>query len=195
VSSPLAVQSPVLTDTRGDDPKAFERALTGHFQLVWRCLRRFGVGPEDAVDDAAQRVFEIAAKKRLQIASGSERAFLIRTAALVALEVYRQNKRAARAQTWEMARLAHSAGEGRPDEAIEAEQWRARLDQVLDALSPELRTVFVLFELEELTGPEIAALLGLAEGTVASRLRRARKQFRTAATRLRTTLGLQEKLP
>jgi RNA polymerase sigma-70 factor (ECF subfamily) len=195
VPSPLAASSPILTDTRGDDPAAFEHALTDHFQLVWRCLRRFGVSPEDAVDDAAQQVFEIAAKKRLQIAPGSERGFLVRTAALVALEVYREAKRAARAQTWEMARLAHSAGEARPDEAIEAEQWRARLDQVLDALPLELRSVFVLFELEELTGPEIATLLGLAEGTVASRLRRARKQFRAAATRLRTTLGLKERLP
>jgi RNA polymerase sigma-70 factor, ECF subfamily len=147
------------------------------------------------VDDATQQVFEIAAKKRLQIAPGSERPFLVRTAALVALEVYRETKRAAKAQTREMARLAHSAGEARPDEAMEAEQWRARLDQVLDALAPELRTVFVLFELEELTGPEIASLLGLAEGTVASRLRRARKQFRAAARRLRTTLGLEERLP
>ena len=195
MSSPLAAANPVLADARGDDPTAFEHALTEHFQLVWRCLRRFGVRPEDAVDDAAQQVFEIAAKKRLQIAPGSERAFLVKTAALVALEVYRQNKRTAKARTWEMARLAHSSGEARPDAAIEAEQWRARLDQVLDALSPELRTVFVLFELEELTGPEIAALLGLAEGTVASRLRRARKQFRTAATRLRTTLGLKERRP
>ncbi|MBN1606748.1 MAG: sigma-70 family RNA polymerase sigma factor [Polyangiaceae bacterium] len=195
MSPPPVAANPVLTDARGDDLTAFEYALTEHFQLVWRCLRRFGVSPEDAVDDAAQQVFEIAAKKRPQIAPGSERGFLVKTAALVALEVFRENKRRAKAQTREMARLAHSAGEARPDEALETEQWRARLDQVLDALPQELRTVFVLFELEELTGPEIATLLGLAEGTVASRLRRARKQFRAAATRLRTSLGLKEKLP
>lgn len=41
----------------------------------------------------------------------------------------------------------------------------------------ELRVVFVLNEVEELTGPEIAELLDIPVGTVASRLRRARALF------------------
>jgi RNA polymerase sigma-70 factor, ECF subfamily len=188
VSSPLAAAAPVPTDAHESVPSAFDRALGEHFQLVWRCLRRFGIRPEHAVDDAAQRVFEIAARKRIQIAPGNERAFLVRTAALVALEIFRERKRTAKAETLDMARLTHSSATALPDELLEAEQWRAWLDQVLDALSPEVRTVFVLFELEELSGPEIAALLGLAEGTVASRLRRAREQFKTAALRLRKSL-------
>jgi RNA polymerase sigma-70 factor (ECF subfamily) len=49
----------------------------------------------------------------------------------------------------------------------------------------EARSVFVLFELEELTVPEIAAMLDLPIGTVASRLRRGRELFRAAATRMR----------
>jgi RNA polymerase sigma-70 factor, ECF subfamily len=49
---------------------------------------------------------------------------------------------------------------------------------VLDAMPIELRAVFVLFELEGMTSPEIAAISGLPPGTVASRLRRARERFR-----------------
>ena len=49
----------------------------------------------------------------------------------------------------------------------------------------ELRTVFVLFELEELSAPEVAGLTGLPVGTVASRLRRAREEFQLAARRVR----------
>lgn len=56
---------------------------------------------------------------------------------------------------------------------------------MLGALAPELRTVFVLFEFERLSSPEIAALLTLPLGTVASRLRRAREEFHLAATELR----------
>jgi hypothetical protein len=52
------------------------------------------------------------------------------------------------------------------------------LDSALGELAPELRTVFVLFELEERTMAEIAELLQIPSGTVASRLRRAREQFR-----------------
>ena len=48
----------------------------------------------------------------------------------------------------------------------------------------ELRTIFVLFELEELKMAAIAELLSLAPGTVASRLRRARAQFELAAIKL-----------
>jgi len=43
---------------------------------------------------------------------------------------------------------------------------------------------FVLFELEEMTMASIAEVLGLAPGTVASRLRRARATFESAAGRL-----------
>jgi len=49
----------------------------------------------------------------------------------------------------------------------------------------ELREVFVLFELEGLRSTEIAPLLGLPVGTVASRLRRAREAFHLQAKRAR----------
>jgi RNA polymerase sigma-70 factor (ECF subfamily) len=42
----------------------------------------------------------------------------------------------------------------------------------------DLRAVFALFELEQVTMAEISVLLGLPAGTVASRLRRARREFR-----------------
>ena len=51
-------------------------------------------------------------------------------------------------------------------------------DLALSKVDPELAEIFVLFELEDLTSPEIAALLEIPLGTVASRLRRAREQFR-----------------
>ena len=51
-------------------------------------------------------------------------------------------------------------------------------EPVNNAVDPELAEIFVLFELEDLTSPEIAALLEIPLGTVASRLRRARAEFR-----------------
>ncbi len=48
----------------------------------------------------------------------------------------------------------------------------------------EQRTVFVLFELEELAVPAIAELVGVPVGTVNSRLRRAREIFQTATKRI-----------
>jgi RNA polymerase sigma-70 factor (ECF subfamily) len=59
------------------------------------------------------------------------------------------------------------------------------LDEVLDALPMDLRAPFVLFELEELSTAEIAAMLSVPAGTVASRLRRAREEFRAIVARVR----------
>jgi RNA polymerase sigma-70 factor (ECF subfamily) len=143
------------------------------------------------VDDAAQRVFEIAAQKRDRILPGSERAFLFKTALLVAVEQSRARRRAAREQPDESALSSAHAVTPRPDEVLEEREWRARLDQVLGALPLKLRTVFVLFECEELSLREIAELLELPVGTVASRLRRAREEFQQAARRLKAKLEFE----
>jgi RNA polymerase sigma-70 factor (ECF subfamily) len=52
------------------------------------------------------------------------------------------------------------------------------LDRVLGQMEVDLRTVFVLHEFEELNMSEIAGVLEIPRGTVASRLRRARQEFR-----------------
>ena len=57
-------------------------------------------------------------------------------------------------------------------------------DLALSKVDAELAEIFVLFELEDLTSPEIAALLEIPLGTVASRLRRAREQFRLVVSRI-----------
>ena len=62
-----------------------------------------------------------------------------------------------------------------PEELAQRREARHLLDRVLDALPEDMRAVFVLFELEELSLEQIASLLNVPRGTVASRLRRARE--------------------
>src|SRR5690606_26689309 len=57
-------------------------------------------------------------------------------------------------------------------------------DRILEQLGPEVREVFVLHELEGLSGSEVARLLKIPEGTVYSRLRRARIRVREEIQRL-----------
>src|SRR5262249_16348336 len=79
--------------------------------------------------------------------------------------------------------------EGLPEPELDAEglldQKRGRelLDRVLASLSWDLRTVFVMFEIEGLSSPEIADALGVSRGTVASRLRLARAAFQRGVQR------------
>jgi RNA polymerase sigma-70 factor (ECF subfamily) len=186
---PATSAASVLTDGASpsgaaEDPARLERAARESFQFIWRGLRRFGVRPDHAVDDAAQRVFEIAARKRGAIVPGHERAFFFRTALFVAAEIRRQAAR--HKECLDEARVqAEADPESGPERLLDRRRWRTVLDTLLEDLSLELRTVFVLYELEGLNMAEIAQLLELPPGTVASRLRRAREGFHTQARRLR----------
>jgi RNA polymerase sigma-70 factor (ECF subfamily) len=162
------------------------RMATEHYQFIWRCLRRLGVAPQ-CVDDAAQQVFMLAAEKLAKIAPASERPFLFQTAVRVAMSIRRDFGRRREAMLGEQLEAIVDPAPW-PDANAEEGQRRRYLDELLNALPMDLRTVFVLFEIEGMDSSGIADLLQIPAGTVASRLRRARDAFRRAAERLRKRL-------
>src|SRR5260370_14817703 len=158
-----------------------ERMASENYSFSWRSLRRLGVA-EQGVDDAAQQVFVLGALKIAQIAQGSERAFLFQTAVRVAMSLRRNH--AQRRESMVGDELEHFAASAPlPDAEAETRQRRAHLDELLDALPMDLRTVFVLFEIECLPSPAIASVLGIPVGTVASLLRRVHAILRSEAAR------------
>lgn len=163
------------------DRARLEQLARDAFQFIWRSLRRLGV-PEASVDDAVQRVFEVATRKLPDIRPGAERAFLFGTAVRVAASMRRHV--ATRRETSDDALEYREDPGPRPDEATELNQRRLVLDRILESMPMNLRTVFVLFELERLSTAEIASLLEIPDGTAASRLRRAREYFQTEVRRL-----------
>jgi RNA polymerase sigma-70 factor, ECF subfamily len=157
--------------------------VTANFDFIWRSLRGLGV-PASIADDATQQVFLVASAKLATIATGAERAFLFSTARGVASNMRRSIARR-REDAADVGTLALAAdGSPDPEQALAAAQGKKLLEQVLETLPEELRTVFVLFELEGLTTVAIAELLGIPVGTAASRLRRAREEFQSTVTRL-----------
>jgi RNA polymerase sigma-70 factor, ECF subfamily len=177
--------SPAASSGALEQPVALSlRALvTAHYPFIWRSLRRLGV-PAAQVDDTAQEVFFVAHRRHADIQPGRERAFLFAVALRIASSARRELARSPEmADEVAISQAVEPAPQ--PDEAFEARRARAQLDEALDAMGYEQRAVFVLFEIEQLTAPEIASLLEIPLGTVASRLRRARKQFHIAAKRIR----------
>ncbi|HHH27558.1 MAG TPA: sigma-70 family RNA polymerase sigma factor [Polyangiaceae bacterium] len=170
---------------RGAEPCGEARVrkiFDDHFSFVWRYLRRMGLSPADA-DDAAQQVFVVLARKLDRVEVGKEKAFLCGTAIRVCSEVRRARSRRREVHDADHAEpVDHRLG---PESVAERERARALLDSVLSQLDDPLRTVFVLFELEELSTAEIATMVEVPVGTVASRLRRAREQFRAIIKRMR----------
>lgn len=160
------------------DRARLEQMFAAHHATVWRTLRRRGLTP-DAAADATQETFLIAAQRLADVQPDSERAFLVGTALRVAHTLRRKTAR------WQLEddmdqRIA-SSGDERSE--IQLCDW------ALSKLKPELAEAFVLYEIEGLSSPEIAALLEIPLGSVASRLRRAREQFRAAI--VRTERGMQ----
>jgi RNA polymerase sigma-70 factor (ECF subfamily) len=148
-------------------------AFEAHYDQIWRLLRRCGVPPSSA-DDATQQVFLIFAERLADVRYGSDRAFLFGTALRLASTLRRKSKREV---LTEYADLEASSLAG-TDELADQRRARQALDAILVQMDEDLRTVFVLYELQQFTSVEIAELLGIPTGTAASRLRRAREQFR-----------------
>jgi RNA polymerase sigma-70 factor (ECF subfamily) len=157
-----------------------------HFDFVWRSLRRLGV-PETDVDDCAQQVFLVTSRKLADVEVASERAFLFGTAMRVAADARRARVRRREVHDEDAAEPRDPGPD--PEQVAALRRARAVLDEVLDAMPMELRAPFVLFELEELPTAEIAAMLGVPAGTVASRLRRAREEFSAIVARMKARQG------
>jgi RNA polymerase sigma-70 factor (ECF subfamily) len=143
-----------------------------HFAFVWRVLRRLGLAPADA-DDAAQKVMLVLARRLEDVREGSERAFLSRTAVFIAAKEKRAHRRARWGADVEETDLVDPRAA--PDACLEQARARRTLDRILERLPDEQRVVFVLFEIEGLSQSEVAEVVGAPQGTVASRLRRARE--------------------
>jgi RNA polymerase sigma-70 factor (ECF subfamily) len=155
--------------------------LHAHFQMVWRAVRRFGV-PSGSAEDAAQEVFIVLASKLDEVQPGKERQYLYAVAARVAANARRSSIHRHENPGDEPVFDATSPLPN-AERLLEQKRRRELLDRILDGLTHDLRTAFVLFELEDLSVPEIAEVLQIPAGTVASRLRRAREQFGAALSR------------
>ena len=175
----LGLAAPVTTLNAVDESR-LRRVVSEQFEVLWRFLRRLGISESDT-DDAVQEVVLVLARKLDQVAVGCERSFVLSTAFRVASGFRRAGRR--RREVDDSALNELECPELNPEALVEKQRLRAVLQRVLNDLPLELRAVFVLYELEELTMAEIAATLQLPPGTVASRLRRSREQFESLAAR------------
>ena len=175
----LVERSPADARPKGRPPAdraRLEQMFVAHHAMVWRTLRRRGLDA-DAAADATQQTFLVAAERLGDINLDSERAFLVGTALRVAFSVGRKTVR------WQLEDdMDLRAAAGR--DVLDKQAAIELCDLALSKVDAELAEIFVLFELDGLSSPEIAALLEIPLGTVASRLRRAREQFRAVVARL-----------
>ena len=175
--------APLVRRARQGDRAAFDELVERHLAATWRTVWRIVRGREDA-EDVVQEVF-LAAWRHLDGLAEPERfsGWLRRIAVTRALNhVDRAGERLRRASTPleddDAGRTALASPAASPLRTLEARELLHRLAVCLERLPVAWRAVLVLRENEALAYERIAATLGIAIGTVRSRLARARIALR-----------------
>jgi RNA polymerase sigma-70 factor (ECF subfamily) len=169
------------------DEEGFAQLQSRYQELLRRYLARM-VHDLDAADDLMQEVWlRVWTRAEQWDGRGPCRAWLFRIAANLALNHLRGCRRrrelslplvtgeeedGSAAPSW----LADSVAQG-PEALLEQSDRLARLQQYIAALPEEKREVFRMVYTEERELREVAALLGIPEGTVKSRLYHARQRL------------------
>ncbi len=168
----------------------FRALYDNNFRLVWRALARFGVRPAD-LTDVSQKVFLTVYLRLPQFERRSQLSTWLWGICRRVASSYRRSAALKHEIVVDPHDLQYAVRLDSPHLAPSDGPRMMLIDRVLHGLSLEQRTVFLLYEVDELDGPSIAALLDVPIGTVRSRLRYARRRFRremkraTAAGELR----------
>jgi RNA polymerase sigma-70 factor (ECF subfamily) len=171
--------SPSTPQKQAQPPLDLDALYRAHASTVARWAARLG-GPRLDAEDMVHEVF-LVAKRRLPDFRGEAKVttWLYRITA----RVVRDRRRRERRRHW-FARAFRSDVERAvavpyvtPVEALERRQASDAVYEILDGMPDKYRNVLVLFELEEMSGEEIAALTGLKLPTVWVHLHRARARF------------------
>lgn len=157
---------------RPDGP-SFAEVFRQYAPFVWRVLRQLGVR-ESEVEDLCQEVFVVVHRKL----PGFEGRSSLRTWLYgICIRTASDHRRRAHVRREHPTdRPPERAGSAPQQREIERRQARALLAEALDALDHDKRSVFVLFEIEQLDMAEVAAAVGCPLKTAYSRLYAARRQ-------------------
>jgi RNA polymerase sigma-70 factor (ECF subfamily) len=156
-----------------------------HAAAVSRWAARLG-GPGFDVEDVVHEVF-LVAHRRLGTFRGDAK--LSTWLYGITVRVVQDRRRKDKWLRWlRLGRLTVSTASPRtPLQALEARRAGELTYALLDRLPEAERSALILFELEDKSGEEIAAITGEAVGTIWVRLHRARARFRRAFDALETT--------
>ncbi|HMM87531.1 sigma-70 family RNA polymerase sigma factor [Azohydromonas sp.] len=157
---------------RQGDRGAFAVLVRRHQDRVFRFLRRMLDSRDEAMDltqDTFMKAYEALPAWRPQAQFGT---WLLQIARNAALDQLRRRRLVEFVPVDQALTLADAAPT--PEQRLATSRRLALLDRALAQLPAEHREVLLLREIEDLSYAEIAAVLDVAEGTVKSRLARAR---------------------
>lgn len=170
----------LIARAQDGDVRAFELLLEGHLGQVRRFARAFAASDSDADDLAQEGLLKVYKSLRLFRYQSAFTTWLYAVIRNAFLDVAKSRAGRDRQREDSLEPAHHQGSSGAPgaDERLEAEQEKQRLWNALRQVPPEFRSALVLFEIEGCSYDEVAAIEGVAVGTVKSRLSRGRQHLR-----------------
>jgi RNA polymerase sigma-70 factor, ECF subfamily len=183
----LETDDNVVAFPRGSAPTPSEldigRLFDAHAPYLCRVVHRL-TGSRETAEDVVQEVFLLAYNRRSELEDRTGiRTWMYRAAVNHVRHRRRSFSRYQGLMDRYQAHPGHKDKEDGPDDVASRKERGRIMQECVAQLSEKLREVFVLYELEELEGNEIAAILDLPVNTVWSRLRLARAAFRAEWSR------------
>lgn len=182
MTQPSLSDDRLLADARAGDRQALEALLERHQAQVYRFGMKMCGDPEDAKDVLQETLLAMARSVRDFRGASSISTWLYTIARSFCIKKRRKSRfapedeRSLEIMTGETKKLADPAES--LDEALAGKQVEDALERAIGELEPMYREVLLLRDVEGLTAPEVAEVLGVTTQAVKSRLHRARLSVR-----------------
>ena len=183
-------ESVLVAQAKAGDQNAFSELVQRYERKIYRLAKNITRNDEDA-EDVLQDAF-LKADTHLDNFKGDSKFYtwIVRIAVNEALMRLRKRRTDRTVPLDEPVELGEetvtreiAVWDDNPEQRYSSEEWRHILDEAVDDLKPDFRTVFVLRDIEELSTEETAETLGISVPAVKSRLLRARLALREKLTR------------
>ncbi len=182
---PIMDEAALIQAAQRGDVHAYNTLVLRYQEQVFNVAYRI-MGDADSAADATQEAFIAAFRAIHRFRGGSFRAWLLRIVTNACYDELRRRKRHPSASL-EALHVEDEAPEPEgmlasraehPESYVQRRELQAAIMDCLQALSEDQRTVAVLSDIEGFSYEEIAHIIGVALGTVKSRLSRARSSLR-----------------
>jgi RNA polymerase sigma-70 factor (ECF subfamily) len=192
-----AVEFPLAAGVRDEEPsdvveaderdRRFAEMAQRQARFMFRVahgLLRSVQDAEDAVQEALLKLYRTDGWLRME----DEKAFLARTVWRVGLDVVARRPRLTEGLEDETGREFAAGGES-AEQSMVGQDERALLRRLIETLPEEQRQALVLCAIEEMTSREVAIAMGIPEGTVRTRVMRARAELKRRFEAMRARQG------
>lgn len=165
-----------------NDPAAFEQLMRRHNRALYRTARSI-VKDDAEAEDVLQEAYILAFRGMQNFRGDSSMATWL-TRIVINEAIARSRKKSRMAEIIQLdGEAAMDEHTEQPEQALLRSEARRLIEQKIDGLPDNFRTVFVLRALEEMSVEETAACLDIPEATVRTRYFRARGLLREALSR------------